>query len=250
MNNSFFRINDFTTEKRFNSLRSSFISQDIDYCNPNVKNNYDKINPKINTYEINKIDEEISDTIIMEQEFIKDFLLSGIESIVENEIVDFDRYCYEKGIVTKQAKKELLNQNQSFKKELKAIESAKYLSKEVKLALISSIDKLISRYKEYIDSNYRQIPKRLKFNWRKNKIQALFYLLWKNDYISASKVSDIGNILDFSIEYLKDENNHEGIYVEMNDSRKELSDFTRAKGDKTPIKELQKIFSKADFYNH
>ncbi len=250
MNNSFFRINDFTSKNRFDKLRNNFISQDIDFDNPNVKNNFDKINPKINTYEIIKIDEKISDTIIIEQEFIKDFLLSGIESIVKNEIVDFDRYCHEKGVVTKQAKKELLNQNQSFKKELKAIKSAKYLSEEVILALTSSIDKLISRHKERIDSNYRKIPNRLKFNWRKNKIQALFYLLWKNDYISASKVSDIGNILDFSIEYLKNENDQEGIYIEMNDSRKELSDFTRAKGDKTPIKELQEIFSKADFYNH
>lgn len=250
MDNSFFRINDFTSKKKFEKLKNTFVTQDIDFYSPNVKKNFDKTNPIITILEIIEIDDEISDTIVIQQEFLKDFLLSGIINIVENEMADFYRYCYEKGVVTKQAKKELLSLNQSFKNELKAIAEAEYLNEEVKSALKFSIDKLINEYKKNIDSDYRKIPKRLKFNWKKNKIEALFFLLWENNYINASKPADIGNVLDFCFEYLEEEDEKKGKYIEINNSRKELSDFTRAKGDKTPIKELQEIFSKADFYNH
>lgn len=248
MNNSFFRVNDFITEEKFDKLKDNFLSNDIHFYQPNFKPR--EGGNSITYFEIIETKEGTVESIDVVKYFIKDFLFSGIINIVENEIADFERYCYEKGVVTKQAKKELLNQNQSFKNELKVIEDAKYLSEEIKEVLKLSIDKLISRYKERINSNYRKIPNRLKFNWRKNKIQTLFYLLWKNDYINACKPADIGNILDFGFEYLKDEDEEKGIYVEMNDSRKELSDFSRAKGDKTPIEELQEIFSNVNFYNH
>lgn len=247
MNNSFFRINDFTSKNRFDKLKNNFISQDIDFDNPNVKNNFDKINPKIDTYEIIKVDEEISDTIIIKQEFIKDFLLSGIRNIVENETADFERYCNDKGIVTKQGKKGYLQiLNKKIEKNLSVIEKANYLDYNLKKYLQKSIKYLLKELSKKLQLTYREVPKRIKFNWKKNQIQALFYLLWKNNIIEAEKPSEIGNILDFCFEY-QDES---GNYIEMKNSRKELSDIKRLKGDITPINKLKEILSNKDFYTN
>lgn len=250
MTTSFLRLSNFLNQSEFQKLKAYFIECDLysQVRTPKEGTSEDE-NPTIihkDSYFIfnGTFDEEYVNDV-KEISFIEDFILVGLEDVKRNEILDFERYCYDKGLSTKNLRSSHLKQlKKKFSGFKNIIENGDYLPKSVTTELIKTLDQIAKVITIDIGDTYLKRPKKLKINLPKNQIEALFYILWKNGKIQDATKGDIGAVLDYTFKYL----DKSGEFKEVYKARKELGDFESGKGIKKPLEELKSFFTNPDTY--
>jgi hypothetical protein len=249
MDNSFFRFKNFTTKKEFEKLKAFFKQNDTDYYNPNVSNEFDKENPKIIFRDFFYVDNdpEMFQESLVEQYFIKDFIIPGISGISTNEVLFLKKKCFDKSLFTKQLKE---GYALDFKEKLLGIEqkitNANHLSDELRLQIKKQIKLTKSEIRRYIHNPYPKLNRKVNVKLQRNEVVALFHLLIQDGKIKNTTKADIGRIIDNSFKFFDDK---EKKFCDIVDSRKDFVDFEKGNGDKTPIEAIKKIFTSNDFYN-
>jgi hypothetical protein len=250
MTTSFLRISNFLSQSEYQKLKSYFTSRDLYQDQRTPENGVgEETNPTIiykdSYFEFNGTYEEEIVNDVKEISFIEDFLLVGLEDVKRNEILDFESYCYNKGLSTKNLRIGHLEQvKKKFLEFTKTINNALYLPGIVKEGLIKTLKEIIKKITREIGVTYLNRPEKLKIKLPKNQIEALFYILWKNGKIQATSPSEIGSVLDYLFQY-QDEN---GVFQDVYQSRKEIADYQSGKGIKTPLEELKSFFTDQDTY--
>jgi hypothetical protein len=249
MDNGFFILNNFTSKKEFEKLKTYFKQYDVNFYNPVLESKFDKENPKITVQDFICIDEEqgILQELDKELEFVNDFLNPGLSRISENEISNFKNICYSKGLFTKQGREGYaLTKKEELVFIKEKINKASYLSNEIRKIINKEIKNIISGLKRYIHNPYPRLNKKLDVNLQRNEIVGLFYLLNKDGKFNNATKSDIGRIIDDNFRYLDKDINR---YIDIVGSNKDFVDFDGGSGDKTPFESIKKIFTSKNFYN-
>lgn len=252
MENNFFRLRDFLTEKKFRSLKKYFLS--YDYYNSYYNSYFNKYvktskNPKIIIEEEFFLDnEEEKVRIEVELEFLKDFIFPGIESIYLNDLNNFKKLIYKKGIFSKEQKEGFaLESINKLEEQRNALKNLHFLSPEIKDSLSIQIDLIKKEIENYIQNPYPHAFKKVEFNWNKTDIIVFFHLLKKNKQLNNSTSADLGKIIDKSFKY----KNEKGDFENIKNSRKDLNSYNNShKGYKLSIDRLKAIFTDKNFYCH
>ena len=250
MTTSFLRVSNFLSKSEYEKLKKYFIHCDLYFEMRTQKTGaVEEENPiitrKDSYFEFNDTYEEEIVIDVKEIRFIENFLLEGFEDVKRNEILEFETYCYDKGLSTKNLREGHLKQlKRKFSKSREIIEKANYLPEKVKKGLLKALKEINRIISREIGVTYLKIPKKLKIDLPKNQIEALFYLLWKNDKIIDATYADIGSVLDYSFEYMSEDEGFQEVY----NSRKEIRDFESGKGIKSPLEKLKSFLTDPDTY--
>ena len=245
MNDSF-RLRDFLTKKAYLNLQNAFILMSDDYSTYKLGEKDYIITIDEPCYQDG--DPELPIRVPVKYEFIRDFLIPGINNIASNHVLDFAEGVLKKSLFTKALKEGYALTLKDYLLETKRnIDGLDYLSSKIKSELLNQIKLIIIGYNNYIKSPYPNIHEKIEVNHSRTDIEVIFYLLGKNKCFNNNYNAIIGKVVDSSFKY----RDTKGEYNDIYNSRKHLNDFDSAqKGIKLSIARLKKLLTNPDFYNH
>jgi len=224
------RFDDFTSEQSFIRLQNTFLSKDFFSGNsfPELLEPQNEIKIKAVSLLQNMDGQELD---FIEISFIKDFLEVEIQNISSTYIRHFQKEIEDKNALVAEAKSTLTKKYLAFFNTCNAkINSAKYLSENIKNLLKLELDKAIDSIESFLINQYPNVKTKIPFNLIQTHLIYFFYALREKKIIHPNiSNADLGRIIDNMCECLGEEpkDKKPKKFVSIYLSKKYISDFNR-----------------------